>query len=53
MLGKKDESSFGGSGDLNTLIGKGSVLDGKLDVNSSVRIDGNGYGREAIYRYPW
>ncbi len=39
MLGKKDEN-FSGSGDLNTLIGKGSVLEGKLNVNSSVRVDG-------------
>lgn len=40
MLGKKNESSFGGSGDLNTLIGKGSVLEGKLIVASSIRVDG-------------
>ena len=40
MLGKKDDSAITGSGDLNTLIGKGTVLEGKIVVNSSVRIDG-------------
>ena len=40
MLGKKDESMISGSGDLNTLIGKGSVLEGKITVSSNVRVDG-------------
>ena len=40
MLGKKDESAISGSGDLNTLIGKGSVLEGKITVSSNVRVDG-------------
>ncbi len=40
MLGKKDEAVISGSGDLNTLIGKGSVLEGKLTVSSNVRVDG-------------
>jgi len=40
MLGKKDEAAISGSGDLNTLIGKGSVLEGKITVNSSIRVDG-------------
>ena len=40
MLGKKDETGISGSGDLNTLIGKGSVLEGKLTVNSNLRVDG-------------
>ena len=40
MLGKKDETVISGSGDLNTLIGKGSVLEGKLSVSSNLRVDG-------------
>jgi cytoskeletal protein CcmA (bactofilin family) len=40
MLGKKDESAISGSGDLNTLIGKGSVLEGKITVSSNIRVDG-------------
>jgi len=40
MLGKKDETAMSGSGDLNTLIGKGSVLEGKLNVSSNLRVDG-------------
>ena len=45
MLGKKDDSAFSGSGDLNTLIGKGSVLEGELKVGSSIRIDGKIVGK--------
>jgi len=40
MLGKKDEATMGKSGDLNTIIGKGSQLEGSLVVENSVRIDG-------------
>jgi len=40
MLGKKDEGAISGSGDLNTLIGKGSVLEGKITVSSNARVDG-------------
>ncbi|MBC8180034.1 polymer-forming cytoskeletal protein [candidate division KSB1 bacterium] len=40
MLGKKDETVISGSGDLNTLIGKGTVLEGKITVSSNVRVDG-------------
>ena len=40
MLGKKEEVTITKSGDLNTLIGKGSKLEGTLVVENSVRIDG-------------
>ncbi len=40
MLGKKDESISTRPGDLNTIIGKNSVLEGTLSVESSIRVDG-------------
>ncbi len=40
MLGKKDMDDFEKSGDLNTIIGKGSVVEGSVKVQSSLRVDG-------------
>ena len=40
MLGKKDMDDFEKSGDLNTIIGKGSAVEGTLKVQSSLRVDG-------------
>ena len=40
MLGKKDDATITKTGDLNTIIGKGSKLEGTLVVENSVRIDG-------------
>ncbi|HEX9975589.1 MAG TPA: polymer-forming cytoskeletal protein [bacterium] len=40
MLGKKDEQALGRSGELNTIIGKGSSLEGTLKVENSLRVDG-------------
>ena len=40
MLGKKEEGEVSRQGDLNTIIGKGSVLEGTLKVESGIRIDG-------------
>jgi cytoskeletal protein CcmA (bactofilin family) len=40
MLGKKDMDDFEKTGDLNTIIGKGSVVEGTLKVQSSLRVDG-------------
>jgi cytoskeletal protein CcmA (bactofilin family) len=40
MLGKKDEQALGRSGELNTIIGKGSSLEGTLKVENSIRVDG-------------
>ncbi len=40
MLGKKDSEIFNSSGNLNTIIGKGSVFDGNLKVQSTLRVDG-------------
>ncbi len=40
MLGKKKFDSFNTSGDLNTIIGKGSVIEGNLTVQSTLRVDG-------------
>lgn len=39
MLGKKNEE-FNNSGNLNTIIGKGSSIDGTLKVESTLRVDG-------------
>ncbi len=39
MLGKKSED-FNNSGNLNTIIGKGSSIDGTLKVDSTLRVDG-------------
>ena len=40
MLNRKDQQNTGKSGNLNTIIGKGSSLDGTLKVEQSLRIDG-------------
>ena len=39
-MGKKDDQSIGRSGDLNTIIGKGSTMEGTLRVENSLRVDG-------------
>ena len=33
-------SEFGRGGDLNTIVGKGSAINGDMDIRSSLRIDG-------------
>jgi len=40
MLGKKEMDDFEKSGDLNTIIGKGSAVEGTVKVQSSLRVDG-------------
>lgn len=40
MLGKKDMDDFEKTGDLNTIIGKGSSVEGTVKVQSSLRVDG-------------
>jgi cytoskeletal protein CcmA (bactofilin family) len=45
MLGKKDVVENERSGELNTIIGKGSVIEGLLTVQSSLRIDGRVTGQ--------
>lgn len=40
MLGKKNFDDFNSSGSLNTIIGKGSSFEGKLKVQSTLRVDG-------------
>lgn len=40
MLGKKDSEVFSSSGNLNTIIGKGSAFEGNLKVQSTLRVDG-------------
>ncbi|MFQ5822704.1 MAG: polymer-forming cytoskeletal protein [bacterium] len=40
MLGKKNVDVFNTSGDLNTIIGKGSTFEGTLKVKSTLRVDG-------------
>ncbi len=39
-MSKKDEDGIARSGDLNTIVGKGSSLEGTLKVENSVRVDG-------------
>ncbi len=45
MLGKKEMEDFERSGDLNTIIGKGSVIEGNIKVQSSMRVDGRVKGQ--------
>ena len=40
MLGKKEMNDVNRAGDLNTIIGKGTVVKGSIKVVNSVRIDG-------------
>ena len=37
----KSNAEFGRGGELNTMIGKGSVVQGDLRVQDSIRVDGN------------
>jgi cytoskeletal protein CcmA (bactofilin family) len=39
-LGRKDDATMAKSGDLNTILGKGSSLEGTLKVENSIRVDG-------------
>lgn len=45
MLGKKEIVESERSGELNTVIGKGTVIDGLLTVQSSLRVDGRVLGQ--------
>ena len=40
MLGKKEMEDFDKSGELNSIIGRGSAIEGNLKVQSSMRVDG-------------
>ena len=40
MLGKKDSGTVVGGQQLNTIIGRGTVFEGTIKVDNSVRIDG-------------
>ena len=48
MLGKKELDQIERSGDLNTIVGKGSVIDGDINVQSSMRIDGKIKGQITV-----
>ena len=39
-MGRKDDDTIAKSGDLNTIVGKGSSLEGTLKVENSLRVDG-------------
>lgn len=39
-MGRKDDDTMAKSGDLNTIVGKGSSLEGTLKVENSIRVDG-------------
>ena len=45
MLKNKDDITLDKMGELNTLIGKGSILEGNLTVQHSLRIDGKLIGK--------
>ncbi|MEK7729755.1 MAG: polymer-forming cytoskeletal protein [candidate division KSB1 bacterium] len=45
MLGKKEMDDFEKSGDLNTIIGKGSAIEGNIKVQNSMRVDGRVKGQ--------
>lgn len=45
MLGKKDSEAIKTSGELNTIIGKGSSFEGTLNVQSTIRVDGRVKGK--------
>ena len=40
MLSKKNSEDFNTSGNLNTIVGKGSSFEGTLKVQSTLRVDG-------------
>jgi len=40
MFGIKEDSSSPDSRELNTIIGKGSVIEGTISIKSSIRVDG-------------
>ena len=40
MFKEKDSNGFDRMGDLNTLIGKGTIIEGNITVQHSLRIDG-------------
>ncbi len=48
MLGKKNSDNFTISGNLNTIIGKGSSFEGTLKVKSTLRVDGQIKGKITI-----
>jgi cytoskeletal protein CcmA (bactofilin family) len=48
MLGKKDIVESERSGELNTIIGKGTVIEGLLTVQNSLRIDGRVTGQVQV-----
>ena len=39
-MAKREDSNLGVGGDLNSIVGKGASLEGKLEVQSSIRVDG-------------
>jgi len=45
MLGKKEVVENDRSGELNTVIGKGTIIEGLLTVQNSLRVDGRVYGQ--------
>jgi cytoskeletal protein CcmA (bactofilin family) len=48
MLGKKDVVENERPGELNTIIGKGTVIEGLLTVQNSLRIDGRVTGQVQV-----
>ena len=48
MLGKKEMEDFEKSGELNSIIGRGSVIEGNLKVQSSMRVDGRIKGQVQV-----
>ena len=44
MRGKVN-SEFGRGGELNTIVGKGSVVEGDMKIQNSIRVDGKVHGK--------
>ncbi len=48
MLGKKENGDGGRSGELNTIIGKGSEIEGTVKIRSGLRVDGKLKGKVSV-----
>lgn len=51
MLSKREEQHTGKSGNLNTIVGKGSSLEGTLKVEHGLRVDGKIKGQVSATDY--
>jgi len=45
MIGKREADDFDRTGDLNTIVGKGTYFEGTIKVQSGLRVDGHVKGK--------